>query len=71
MVGDSPNVSICEDETGLSEELEKELDRRYQQAIKNPQDGKSWEDVKMGLIGEFFIIQIILWSRQILAMMVN
>lgn len=50
MVGDSPYVSIYEDETGLSDEMEKELDRRYQQVLKNPQEGKSWEEIKKGLI---------------------
>ena len=51
MVGDSPYVSIYEDETGLSEEMEKELDRRYNQILKNPQEGKSWEEVKKACLG--------------------
>lgn len=51
MVGDSPYVGIYEDETGLSEELEQELDRRYQEVLKNPQEGKSWEQVKAELLG--------------------
>ena len=50
MVGDSPYVSIYEDETGLSDKMEQELDRRYQQVLKNPQEGKSWEKVKKGLL---------------------
>ena len=50
LVGDSPYVSIYEDETGLSDEMEQELDRRYQQVLKNPQEGKSWEEVKAGLL---------------------
>lgn len=49
LVGDSPYVGIYEDETGLSEEMEQELDMRYQQVLKNPQEGKSWEEVKKGL----------------------
>jgi len=52
LVGDSPYVSIYEDETGLSEEMEKELDMRYQQVLKNPQEGKSWEDVKKSLLSQ-------------------
>ena len=51
LVGDSPYVSIYEDETGLSDEMEQELDQRYQQVLKNPQIGKSWEEVKTGLLG--------------------
>ena len=50
LVGDSPYVGIYEDETGLSEEMEKELDRRYQLVLKNPQEGKSWKEVKKGLL---------------------
>ena len=51
LVGDSPYVGIYEDETGLSDEMEQELDRRYQQVLKNHQEGKSWEEVKKRLIG--------------------
>lgn len=51
LVGDSPYVGIYEDETGLSDEMEKELDRRYQQVLNYPQEGKSWEEVKTGLLG--------------------
>ena len=50
MVGDSPYVSIYEDETGLSDDMEKELDMRYQQVLKNPMEGKSWEEVKTGIL---------------------
>ena len=50
LAGDSPYVSIYEDETGLSDEMEQELDRRYQHVLKNPQEGKSWEEVKKGLL---------------------
>jgi photosystem II stability/assembly factor-like uncharacterized protein len=46
LVGDSPFVSIYEDETGLSDDLVQELESRYQQVVKNPQEGKSWEEVK-------------------------
>jgi hypothetical protein len=37
LVGDSPYVTIYKDETGLSDEMEEELDRRYQVILKNPQ----------------------------------
>jgi len=50
LVGDNPFVSIYEDETGLSDNLVMELERRYEQVIKNPQEGKSWEEVKKGLL---------------------
>ena len=50
LVGDSPFVSIYEEETGLSDDMVQELERRYEQVIKNPQDGKSWEEVKKGLL---------------------
>jgi hypothetical protein len=50
LVGDSPLVSIYEDETGLSEKMEKELERRYQDVLKNPGEGKTWEDVKAGIL---------------------
>jgi len=51
LVGDSTYVGIYEDETGLSNEMEQELDRRYIEVLKNPQEGKSWEEVKAGLLG--------------------
>ncbi|MBL7972289.1 MAG: hypothetical protein JNL03_12310 [Prolixibacteraceae bacterium] len=50
LVGDSPFVSIYEDETGLSDDLVQELESRYQQVVKNPQEGKSWEEVKNNLL---------------------
>lgn len=50
LVGDSPFVSIYEDETGLSDDMVQELESRYQQVIKNPQKGKSWEEVKNNLL---------------------
>ena len=50
LVGDNPFVSIYEEETGLSDNLVQELERRYEQVIKNPQDGKSWEEVKKDLL---------------------
>lgn len=50
LIGNSPFVSIYEDETELSDDLEKELDMRYQYVLKNPHEGKSWDEVKTGLI---------------------
>ena len=50
LAGDSPFVSIYEDETGLSTEMEKELETRYKQVLKNPIDGKSWDEVKTDLL---------------------
>ena len=34
LAGDSPYVSIYEDETGLSDDMEQELDRRYHEVLK-------------------------------------
>jgi len=50
LVGDNPFVSIYEEETGLSVDMVQELERRYEQVIKNPQDGRSWEEVKKDLL---------------------
>ncbi len=50
LIGDSPFVSIYEEETGLSDDRMQELERRYEQVIKHPQDGKSWEEVKKELL---------------------
>ena len=50
LAGDSPYVSIYEDETGLSSEMEKELEMRYKQVLKNPTEGKSWDEVKSDLL---------------------
>ena len=50
LAGDSPFVSIYEDETGLSSEMEKELETRYKQVLKNPTEGKSWDEVKTDLL---------------------
>ncbi len=43
-------LSIYEEETGLSEEMEKEMEARYKYSIKNPEMGKSWEEVKGNLL---------------------
>jgi hypothetical protein len=50
LVGDNPFVSIYEEETSLSDDMVQELERRYEQVIKNPQEGKSWEEVKKSLV---------------------
>ncbi|MDP3433188.1 MAG: hypothetical protein Q8T04_09525 [Bacteroidota bacterium] len=50
LFSNSPFVSIYEDETGLSDEMEQELERRYQHVLKNPHEGKSWGEVKNGLL---------------------
>ncbi len=50
IIGDSPFVSIYEDETGLSDDMVQELESRYQHVIKNPDEGKSWEEVKTNLL---------------------
>jgi len=42
-------INIYEDETELSKEMENELDLRYQYVLKNPEEGKSWEEVKKSL----------------------
>lgn len=52
LVGDSPFVSIYEDETELSDDMVQELERRYQRVLKSPQEGKSWEEVKSGLLNQ-------------------
>ena len=39
-----------EEEAGLSDEMELELERPYQHVLKNPLEGKSWEEVKNGLL---------------------
>lgn len=50
LAGDCPFVSIYKDETGLSSEMEKELDMRYKHILKNPDEGKSWDEVKSDLL---------------------
>ena len=50
MAGNSPYIGIYEDETGLSGEMELELERRYQVVIKNPKEGRPWEQVKADLL---------------------
>ena len=46
MAGNSSNIRIYEDETGLSSEMEVELELRFQIVLKNPNEGRSWDQVK-------------------------
>ena len=50
MAGNSPNIGIYEDETGLSGEMEVELERRYQLVLNNPEEGRSWDQEKSDLL---------------------
>ena len=50
MAGNSPNIGIYEDETGLSCEMDIELERRFQIVLKNPNEGRSWNQVKADLL---------------------
>jgi hypothetical protein len=50
LANDYPFLSIYEDETGLSQVMEQELDKRYKYALKNPETGKSWVKVKNNLL---------------------
>jgi len=50
LAADYAFLSIYEDESGLSDKMEKELESRYKYVMKNPGLGKSWEDVKVNLL---------------------
>jgi len=50
LAADYPFLSIYEDGPGLSNEMEKELDLRYKYVLENPEQGKSWEEVKNNLL---------------------
>jgi len=39
-----------EDDYELSPEQERELDRRYENFLKNPRNGKPWNEVKQSLL---------------------
>ena len=52
LVGDSPFVSIYQEENELTDAMVQELENRYQQAIKNPEEGRSWEEVKDNLLNQ-------------------
>ncbi len=45
-------LQILEDDTSLelTPEQKKELDSRYEYVLKNPTEGKSWDEVKQNLL---------------------
>lgn len=45
-------LSITEEEIELSDNIVKELDSRYQSVLENPEDEKSWEEVKKNLLSK-------------------
>jgi len=46
---DYPFLKVYEEGSGLSNELEKELEKRLSYVIKNPEIGKTWVEVKNSL----------------------
>jgi transcriptional accessory protein Tex/SPT6 len=49
---DYPFLQIYEDEPELSENQIEELEARYHYVRNNPEEGKSWEEVKSRLLSE-------------------
>ncbi|MCA1760094.1 MAG: addiction module protein [Bacteroidales bacterium] len=49
---DYPFLHIYEDEPELPENIAEELEARYRYAKENPEEGKSWEEVKSNLLGK-------------------
>jgi hypothetical protein len=49
---DNDFLKVVEEEAELTQIQEEELDRRYEQFLKNPRSGKSWEEVKQSLMKE-------------------
>jgi len=49
---DNDFLKVVEEEVELTQIQEEELDRRYEQFLKNPRSGKSWEEVKQSLMKE-------------------
>jgi hypothetical protein len=49
---DYPFLQVYEDDPELSENLVEELESRYSEALKNPEEGKSWEEVKSKLLSQ-------------------
>jgi len=49
---DNDFLKVVEEEAELTQVQEEELDRRYEQFLKNPRSGKSWEEVKQSLMKE-------------------
>jgi predicted nucleotidyltransferase len=49
---DNDFLKVVEEEAELTQVQEEELDRRYENFLKNPRSGKSWEEVKLSLMKE-------------------
>jgi hypothetical protein len=49
---DYPFLHVYEDDMEESDELMAELEYRYNEAMKNPEAGKSWEEVKASLMSK-------------------
>ncbi len=49
---DYPFLQVYEDDMEESDELMAELEYRYNEAMKNPEAGKSWEEVKANLMSK-------------------
>ena len=45
-------LKVVEEESGITQVQEEELDRRYENFLKNPRSGKSWKEVKRNLMQE-------------------
>jgi len=45
-------LHVYEDDIEESDELLQELEYRYNEAMKNPEAGKSWEEVKANLMSK-------------------
>jgi enolase len=49
---DYPFLQVYEDDMEESDEIMAELEYRYNEAMKNPETGKSWEEVKADLMSK-------------------
>jgi hypothetical protein len=49
---DNDFLKVVEEEAELTQVQEEELDRRYENFLKNPRSGKPWEEVKLSLMKE-------------------
>jgi len=49
---DYPFLHVYEDDMEESDELMAELEYRYNEAMKSPEAGKSWEEVKASLMSK-------------------
>lgn len=50
MANEYPFMNIHEEELELSENMVQELESRYKIVLKNPESGKSWDEVKKSLL---------------------